>query len=80
MQAAPHLARGDGDTFEQHLEDGVAHHQVMLAGARCPGQLEAAGIKLVAVSLTILLTARWIGGELFNFTLQLFESIPTLGR
>ena len=38
------------------------------------------GIKLVAVSLTILLTARWIGGELFNFTLQLFESIPTLGR
>ena len=38
------------------------------------------GIKLIAVSLTILLTSRWIGGELFNFTLQLFESIPTMGR
>ena len=38
------------------------------------------GIKLIAVSATILLTARWVGGEMFNFTLQLFESIPTLGR
>lgn len=38
------------------------------------------GIKLIAVSITILLTARWVGGELFNFTLQLFESIPLLGR
>ena len=38
------------------------------------------GIKLVAVSVTILLTARWIGGEMFNFTLQLFDAIPQLGR
>ena len=38
------------------------------------------GIKLISVSLTILLTARWVGGEMFNFALQLFVSIPTLGR
>ena len=38
------------------------------------------GIKLISVSLTILLTARWVGGEMFNFALQLFASIPTLGR
>ncbi|MPM21013.1 hypothetical protein SDC9_67452 [bioreactor metagenome] len=38
------------------------------------------GIKLIAVSLTILLTARWVGGEMFNFTLQLFDAIPTMGR
>ena len=38
------------------------------------------GIKLVAVSLTILLTARWVGGEMFNFTLQLFDAIPNMGR
>ncbi len=38
------------------------------------------GIKLISVSLTILLTARWVGGEMFNFALQLFDSIPTLGR
>ena len=38
------------------------------------------GIKLLAVSPTILLTARWVGGEMFNFALQLFDSIPTLGR
>ena len=38
------------------------------------------GVKLVAVSLTLLLTARWVGGEMFNFTLQLFDAIPNMGR
>lgn len=38
------------------------------------------GVKLVAVSLTILLTARWVGGEMFNFTAQIFDAIPLLGR
>ena len=38
------------------------------------------GIKLISVSLTFLLSARWVGGEMFNFALQLFDSIPTLGR
>ena len=38
------------------------------------------GIKLIAVSATILLTARWVGGEMFNFTLQLFDAIPNMGR
>jgi len=38
------------------------------------------GIKLIAVSATILLTARWVGGEMFNFTVQTFDSIPSLGR
>ena len=38
------------------------------------------GIKLIAVSATILLTARWVGGEMFNFTAQIFDSIPSLGR
>ena len=38
------------------------------------------GIKLIAVSATILLTARWVGGEMFNFTVQIFDSIPSLGR
>ena len=38
------------------------------------------GIQLIAVSATILLTARWVGGEMFNFTVQIFDSIPSLGR
>ena len=38
------------------------------------------GIKLIAVSATILLTARWVGGEMFNFTVQIFDSITSLGR
>jgi type III secretion protein S len=37
-------------------------------------------IKLVAVMATIALTARWIGGELYNFTLAIFDMIPQLGR
>ena len=38
------------------------------------------GIKLIAVSFTILLTARWVGGEMFNFTVQIFDALPTVGR
>ena len=38
------------------------------------------GIKLIAVSITILLTARWVGGEMFNFTVQVFDAISMVGR
>lgn len=38
------------------------------------------GIKLIAVSVTLLLTARWVGGELFNFTMQIFDAMPMFGR
>lgn len=38
------------------------------------------GVKLIAVSVTILLTARWVGGEMFNFTVLIFDTIPLLGR
>lgn len=38
------------------------------------------GIKLIAVCITMLLTARWVGGEMFNFTLQIFDSLPALGH
>ena len=30
-------------------------------------------VKLVAVIVTIILTARWVGGETYNFALKLFE-------
>ncbi len=36
------------------------------------------GVKLIAVGLTLYLTARWMGGEIFNFTLFLFDGFPTL--
>ncbi len=35
-------------------------------------------IKLIAVMATLALTVRWIGGELFNFTLMIFELFPQL--
>ncbi|MBB6562899.1 type III secretion protein S [Acidovorax soli] len=38
------------------------------------------GVKLISVSITLLLTARWVGGELFNFTLQIFDVMPLLGK
>ena len=38
------------------------------------------GVKLIAVGLTLYLTARWIGGEIFNFTLMLFDTFPILVR
>jgi len=37
-------------------------------------------VKLVVVIATIVLTARWVGGELFNYSLRLFDSFPTLVR
>jgi type III secretion protein S len=37
-------------------------------------------VKLVAVGITIYVTARWVGGEIFNYTVVLFETIPTLSR
>lgn len=37
-------------------------------------------VKLIAVMATIALTARWVGGELFNYTLLVLDAIPLLGR
>ena len=37
-------------------------------------------VKLVAVGLTLMLTARWMGGEMFNYTLVLFESLRSIGH
>lgn len=38
------------------------------------------GVKLVAVGLTLYLTARWMGGEIFNYTVMIFEKFPDLVR
>lgn len=37
-------------------------------------------VKLIAVGLTLYLTARWVGGEIFNYTTVLFDSFPALVR
>ena len=37
-------------------------------------------IKLIAVMATLALTTRWIGGELFNYTVSIFELFPQLAR
>lgn len=37
-------------------------------------------IKLVAVMITMVLTARWVGGELFNFTVSILDALPLMGR
>lgn len=37
-------------------------------------------IKLIAVMATLALSARWIGGEIYNYTLSIFEFFPMLVR
>ncbi|MBC7599800.1 MAG: type III secretion system export apparatus subunit SctS [Polaromonas sp.] len=37
-------------------------------------------IKLIAVGITLFLTARWVGGEIFNYTVSLFDTFPLLVR
>ena len=35
-------------------------------------------IKLIAVLVTLLGTARWMGGEIYNFTIQSFDQFGTV--
>jgi type III secretion protein S len=35
-------------------------------------------VKLIAVSVTLLLSMNWIGGELYNYAIGIFESIATV--
>jgi type III secretion protein S len=37
-------------------------------------------VKLIAVMVTLALTAAWMGGELFNYTVTVLEALPQLGR
>jgi type III secretion protein S len=37
-------------------------------------------VKLIAVGATLFLTADWVGGELLNYTLSVFESFPRGAR
>jgi type III secretion protein S len=37
-------------------------------------------IKLIAVGITLFLTARWIGGEIYNYTITLFDNFHLLVR
>jgi type III secretion protein S len=37
-------------------------------------------IKLIAVGLTLYLTASWMGSQMYNFTLSLFTDFPRLVR
>jgi type III secretion protein S len=35
-------------------------------------------VKLIAVVITLLITARWIGGEVYNFTIQVFDQFAVV--
>ncbi len=37
-------------------------------------------IKLIAVGLTLFLTASWLGGELMNYTLTIFDNLPRVAN
>ena len=37
-------------------------------------------IKLIAITVTLALTVRWMGGEIYNFTLSIFDLFPQLVR
>lgn len=37
-------------------------------------------IKLIAVMATLALTARWVGGELYNYTVLAMDAIATVSR
>lgn len=37
-------------------------------------------VKLIAVGLTLFLTASWLGGELMNYTLSIFDNFHRVAR
>jgi len=37
-------------------------------------------VKLIAVGITLMLTARWMGGEIYNYATLLFDAFPYAGR
>ena len=37
-------------------------------------------VKLIAVAITLLLAMNWMGAELYNYTLSIFEQISMVGR
>lgn len=37
-------------------------------------------VKLISVGITLYLTARWVGGEIYNYTVVLFDTFPLLVR
>ncbi len=37
-------------------------------------------VKLIAVGLTLFLTASWLGGELMNYTLSIFDNFYRVAR
>jgi type III secretion protein S len=37
-------------------------------------------IKLIATMAMLALTARWMGGELFNFAISIFDMFPQITR
>ena len=37
-------------------------------------------VKLIAVGLTLFLTAGWLGGELMNYTLSIFDGFYRVAR
>lgn len=43
-------------------------------------QTLAFAIKLIAVGIVLALSARWIGGELFNYMNAILSSLPTVAR
>jgi len=42
-------------------------------------QTLAFAIKLVAITITIFFTARWLGMEIYQFSLKILQAIPALG-
>lgn len=38
------------------------------------------GVKLIFVGITIFLTSRWMGGEIYNYTVFLFDAFPAMVR
>lgn len=37
-------------------------------------------VKLIVVTIVLLFTAGWVGAEMYKYTVQIFETFPTLKR
>lgn len=43
-------------------------------------QTLSSAVKLISVGAVLYFTARWMGGEMYNYTVSLFDAFPLLVR
>ena len=76
------IAGAGGENGKPGAENGLVGLLVSLLQAltQIQEQTLSFACKLIAVTVTLLLSMNWVGAELYNYTLLIFEQLASVGR